>query len=1011
MAKLPAAESVSAPSPMGPAGPYAEEDFSGLISGLSDLSRGAQNFAGSMQRVDQVHRQRQNTADLTRAESEYLKRSLDLENRLVNDPGNYRSHSATAATELDTIRSEIAANIRDEDLRQRWLDDNEQSKIRFLDAVTDRGQAIQNQEDRISFGRALEDSAALIMEPSTDEAIRNKARSDIAASITEAQLSGLILPAEADEYRRNILEKSEVQLAFNRANLEIERNPNGVRTKLGISSAMGGMDIAMSAAMASAGNIVPLDPGVAALAAEALGDEAFPDDPELQKAYLSDPAVNAQYATIAMELLADRYKGDMDAAIIASAPGGGTALADAWVKQGKNDALLPASVREYRRKVLEGIAPEADYIELPVLAEDDVDLAQVDAAVLDRYEKLQGAFGEQLTIISGYRDPQHNHEVGGASRSQHMDRRALDINVAHLSKEERVRFIELASAAGFTGIGVYDNTIHIDTGSRRAWGPSHGRESVPAWAEDVIAAHAAGEIVEVQPNLKGVAPEYRALSFEQRMQLDRAAKAAADQQGLDMRSSIDVAVQNAPAAIMQTGSYSGEMPTAQDFVQAWGAADGINRFKEFEKNVDIAEAAHGMQTMSAEEIAAVVQEAMPRSTGDSAAVEGERFQAVLKASEAVLEARAKDPAGYVMGAFPSVQRAFAGIDAPDANGVAPSAEERSRRFTGAISMMAQAQEQLGIDDMRLLPADMATQIATTFNDVNLSQAERMGAVSGMVLQTSVEEQQEAIMDQLIAAGVPANTEAAMAALVRGDSGSAAYLFRAAMTDASKMPLPANVVENQIEPRIDEMIFDDDQIGDVVYGLTFGTAENLERLAADRALIESAVRLRLADGSAGNLDQAINLTIKDMYGDVKVDVGGRLAGVKITLPVNEDPAPLHQGFDALLPQVGDAIMQAMTPAMSGAATSDGTAQVLTAARDVHVEAMLSEGYFTNGLDDDEYVFIDPSTGTAVAGPDGTALTFTRDEVLQAGVVAEGVAPARQDAVSLGLGALMDAGQPQ
>lgn len=102
---------------------------------------------------------------------------------------------------------------------------------------------------------------------------------------------------------------------------------------------------------------------------------------------------------------------------------------------------------------------------------------------------LQASFGKDLPIVSGYRDPGRNKKAGGAKKSQHMHGNAVDIDVSEMPKEERLRLIKLASEQGFTGIGVYDNSLHLDYGGRRSWGPSHSKDSIPGWAQAAIGEH------------------------------------------------------------------------------------------------------------------------------------------------------------------------------------------------------------------------------------------------------------------------------------------------------------------------------------------------------------------------------------------------------------------------------------------------------------------------------------------------------------------------------------------
>lgn len=143
--------------------------------------------------------------------------------------------------------------------------------------------------------------------------------------------------------------------------------------------------------------------------------------------------------------------------------------------------------------------------------------------VVGRFAALQGATGITFKINSGYRDTEHNARVGGAKSSQHIDGNAIDIDVSGLSKQERVEVIRKASELGFTGLGVYDNALHLDAGARRAWGPSHHGDSVPAWARGAVDEH-------LQRSGQGVAAEYDMTGFERvRGHLNNALRASLSQ--------------------------------------------------------------------------------------------------------------------------------------------------------------------------------------------------------------------------------------------------------------------------------------------------------------------------------------------------------------------------------------------------------------------------------------------------------------------------------------------------
>lgn len=79
---------------------------------------------------------------------------------------------------------------------------------------------------------------------------------------------------------------------------------------------------------------------------------------------------------------------------------------------------------------------------------------------LERYRVLVGG---PVYIISGYRDPDHNRRVGGASRSQHLHGSAGDIPARVPWK--RVRDLHVFSGIGISSNG---NARHVDVrpGSR-----------------------------------------------------------------------------------------------------------------------------------------------------------------------------------------------------------------------------------------------------------------------------------------------------------------------------------------------------------------------------------------------------------------------------------------------------------------------------------------------------------------------------------------------------------------
>lgn len=114
------------------------------------------------------------------------------------------------------------------------------------------------------------------------------------------------------------------------------------------------------------------------------------------------------------------------------------------------------------------------------------------AVVLDRWEQVQGAFGRQLPIVSGYRDEKTNTAAGGAKKSQHLHGNALDIDISGLAPEEKRKLVAIVSGMGFTGLGFGENSLHVDMRpTKTVWGYGPGG-TIPAWAASAAMKHKAG---------------------------------------------------------------------------------------------------------------------------------------------------------------------------------------------------------------------------------------------------------------------------------------------------------------------------------------------------------------------------------------------------------------------------------------------------------------------------------------------------------------------------------------
>lgn len=83
---------------------------------------------------------------------------------------------------------------------------------------------------------------------------------------------------------------------------------------------------------------------------------------------------------------------------------------------------------------------------------------------MDRLQSLRTEWDSPLTITSGMRSVDHNRAVGGSFSSQHLQRPgiACDIAIIDWTSYMKHRFVSLALAHEFRGVGLSKNFIHLD---------------------------------------------------------------------------------------------------------------------------------------------------------------------------------------------------------------------------------------------------------------------------------------------------------------------------------------------------------------------------------------------------------------------------------------------------------------------------------------------------------------------------------------------------------------------
>lgn len=121
-----------------------------------------------------------------------------------------------------------------------------------------------------------------------------------------------------------------------------------------------------------------------------------------------------------------------------------------------NEILRPH--RNYRNGVRNNIPPESLWDNL--------------IPTLKLADRLREELGVKVEVLSIYRSMAYNTAINGASRSQHMQNRAMDLKFNCSSDRAFNHAKKLRKEGVFQGgIGWYNNFIHIDTrGYNATWG-------------------------------------------------------------------------------------------------------------------------------------------------------------------------------------------------------------------------------------------------------------------------------------------------------------------------------------------------------------------------------------------------------------------------------------------------------------------------------------------------------------------------------------------------------------
>ena len=424
-----------------------------------------------------------------------------------------------------------------------------------------------------------------------------------------------------------------------------------------------------------------------------VGDEGFPKDgtDEEKRMYMSRQSVNEDYSKTLLTELLTKHKSDPQA--VAFEYLAGPEETKKWLANGRKWTGISTKLKDRVQAVSSAITPsgvtpagvtlnfgngKTDKFS-PATMED---LAGIPAPLIDLVKTSFAAVGiDSVNITSAQRSHAENQAVGGASQSRHKEKfggDAIDIKLpANMSIADKVNLLRQLSASGAGGIGVYSTQIHVDMGGTRSWGGSHGSDSIPAWARDVMEAHIGGSI-------KATPKKYVAKEFSTLNEKTRLASISAAEKGV-----ADIAKASKGSVPMQRAFMLRETQSMVDQILNTGTTDEEidmaevhdiltpEQFVSFTEDVNVAKNIHrltdGVGTRSDAELTALMTTLSPEVTGDTLGAIGDRILAgVASEVEAVRKERFKNPAAAAMN-FPAVSEAYAAIQAAvksDAQGAA-----------------------------------------------------------------------------------------------------------------------------------------------------------------------------------------------------------------------------------------------------------------------------------------------------------------------------------------------------
>lgn len=139
------------------------------------------------------------------------------------------------------------------------------------------------------------------------------------------------------------------------------------------------------------------------------------------------------------------------------------------VRQGKTMYAVPYTasvVKDYSLKKDGNTRISENFRISEFACHDGSDLIKIDTKLVVILESIREYFNKPVYINSGYRSPNYNKKIGGATKSYHMAGKAADIHIQGVTPHEIAR---CAEKLGVLGIGEYTSFTHVDTREKKAF--------------------------------------------------------------------------------------------------------------------------------------------------------------------------------------------------------------------------------------------------------------------------------------------------------------------------------------------------------------------------------------------------------------------------------------------------------------------------------------------------------------------------------------------------------------